>query len=195
MAKVRLRDERYEYIKRIVVKTLKECNIRDIPIDPFLICKVRGYKLINYTEKYTQEEMEIVCRKYPNGFNYVLKGERIIEYNDTLTPERIRTTIFHEIGHIELKHTCACSLAEAEAEWFGVYMIAPAPLVDLYNLEDSMDLAVTFDTSMECGYYSMVRYIKWKRYTWILKDYEKELVKQFTENNEYLIKKDEVMQN
>ena len=74
-------------------------------------------------------------------------------------------------------------------------MIAPAPLVDLYNLEDSMDLAVTFDTSMECGYYSMVRYIKWKRYTWILKDYEKELVKQFTENNEYLIKKDEVMQN
>ena len=139
--------------------------------------------------------MEIVCRKYPNGFNYVLKGERIIEYNDTLTPERIRTTIFHEIGHIELKHTCACSLAEAEAEWFGVYMIAPAPLVDLYNLEDSMDLAVTFDTSMECGYYSMVRYIKWKRYTWILKDYEKELVKQFTENNEYLIKKDEVMQN
>ena len=48
MARVRLRNERYEYIKRIVVKTLKDCNIREIPINPFLICQVRGYNLIKY---------------------------------------------------------------------------------------------------------------------------------------------------
>lgn len=26
MARVRLRNERYEYIKRVVIRTLKECN-------------------------------------------------------------------------------------------------------------------------------------------------------------------------
>lgn len=195
MNKNRLRDERYEYIKKKVVDTLIECNIKTIPIDPFKICAKRNYKLIKYTKKYSLNEMKIVCESYPNGFNYVLNGERIIEYNDTLSPERIRTTIFHEIGHIELRHTCPCSLAETEAEWFGVYMIAPPPLVNLFDLEDSMELATKFNTSMECGYHSMVRYIKWKRNTWIPKDYERKLIRLFTENSEYLIKKEEVMQN
>lgn len=195
MARVRLRNERYEYIKRAVIRTLKECNIGTIPICPFLICKIRGYKLVKYTDKYTKEEMKIVCRELSDGFNYVLNGERIIEYNDTKLPERIRTTIFHEIGHIELKHTCRCSLSEAEAEWFGAYMIAPPPLVDLFNLDDFTDLAVKFNTSVECAYYSMNRYMKWKKYTWFLKDYEKELVKLFSENDKLFIKREEVMQN
>lgn len=195
MARSRLRDERYEHIKKVAVRTLKECNIRSVPIDPFQICKIRGYKLIKYTEKYNQEEMEKICSNFPNGFNYILNGERIIEYNNTQSKERIRTTIFHEIGHIELKHTCVCSLAETEAEWFGVYIIAPAPLVDLYELEDSVELSVKFGTSIECGYYCMRRYIKWKRRAWILKDYEKEIVKLFKEKDELSNMKEEVMQN
>lgn len=180
MYRHKLRNERYEYIKRKVLQTLKECNIKTVPIDPFLICKIRGYKLVKYTEKYNSENIKKVCERFPNGFRYLNNGEKIIEYNDTHSPERIRTTLFHEIGHFELKHIYDCSLAEAEAEWFGVYMIAPSPLVDLFKIEDSVDLAVKFDTSIECGYYSMLRYIKWKRQSLFLKDYEKELIKLFS---------------
>ncbi|MEE3343547.1 MAG: ImmA/IrrE family metallo-endopeptidase [Bacilli bacterium] len=193
MSKIRLRDERYEYIKKKVVKTLVECDIHTIPINPFEICKKRKYVLIKYTDKYTEEEMKIICERFPNGLNYFHNGERIIEYNDSLTPERIRTTIFHEIGHIELKHTCECTLAENEAEWFGVYIIAPPPLVNLFSLVDPIDLALKFNTSMACGYYSMVRFIKWKRYSLFLKDYERRLVKQFDVNHEQLTKKEEVI--
>ena len=195
MAKIRLRDERYEYIKRKVVETLIECDIYTIPIDPFEICKKRGYSLIKYTDIYTKEEMKILCKYYPNGFNYFDSGIRIIKYNDSLSPERIRTTIFHEIGHIELKHTCQCALSEAEAEWFGAYMIAPSPLVNLFKFTDSSALAIKFNTSLECGYYSMVRYIKWKKFSYVNKDYENKLVKQFTKNNILLGVKEEVTQN
>ena len=189
MTRIKLSDERYEYIKKIVVKTLKECNIKEVPIDPFLICKRRGYKLIKYTEKYDKEKMKLVCSRFPNGFRYFKNGEYVIEYNDIQPKERIRTTIFHEIGHIELKHTCPCTLAETEAEWFGVYMIAPPPVVNLLGVENSEELMFIFGTSEECGFYSMNRYIRWKNRAWILKDYEEELVNLFRNNNELLIQK------
>lgn len=175
----RLRDERYEYIKKIAIRTLLECDIKTLPISPIEICEKRGYKLIKYTEKYSTEEMELVCEKYPNGFNYFRGGERIIEYNDTLLQERIRTTIFHEIGHIELNHTCHCALSENEAEWFAAYIIAPPPLVDLNEINSSLELAIKFDTSIECGNHCMNRYLKWKRAAYFRHDYEKTLIEQF----------------
>ena len=176
----RLKDRRYEHIKRVAVNTLIECGIRDVPIDPFLICERRGYKLIKYSEKYNEEDMAVVVEAFPNGFNYYDKGVRIIEYNDNYSIERIRTTILHEIGHIELKHTKKCLLAETEAEWFAAYIIAPPPLVDLYDIEDILDVSARFNTSCECGFHCMRRYQTWKRYTIFKKDYERQLVKQFT---------------
>lgn len=175
----KLRNEKYEYIKKVVTRTLLECNINTLPIDPYKICEKRGYKLIKYSEKYKGENFEKVCAVFPNGFNYFLEGERIIEYNDTLLPERIRTTIFHEIGHIELKHTCQCSLAETEAEWFAAYIIAPPPLIDLIKVNSLLELSIKFDTSKECAYHCMMRYIAWKRVAWFKRDYEKDLIEQF----------------
>lgn len=178
----KLSDKRYEYIKRIVIRTLRECGIKDIPIDPFEICKKRGYILIKYTDKYTKEEIAKIVEVYPKGFNYYHNGKRIIEYNDSHSFEIIRFTILHEIGHIELKHTEDCELAEAEAEWFAAYAIAPPPLVDLYNIEDFLDIVRIFKTSYECGFNCMRRYVKWKRNVLIKKDYEKELIKLFKDN-------------
>ena len=176
----RLRDEKYEYIKKKVVRTILECDINELPINPFAICNKRKYKSIKYSDKYSVDELELICKVYPDGFNYYLDGERIIEYNDLLAPERIRMTLFHEIGHIELKHTCKCSLSEAEAEWFAAYMIAPPPLVDLINIDSFLDLAIKFDTSITCAYHCMRRYILWKRFTIVCRDYEKKLREQFS---------------
>lgn len=192
----RLRSERYEYIKEAVVNTLIECNITTVPINPFEICRKKGYLLIKYTSKYTKEEIEKLCEVYPNGFSYYSEnGDRIIEYNDTLSNNRIRTTLFHEIGHTVLKHTCTCELAETEAEWFAAYIIAPPPLVNLYNIESSEELSIIFDASLECAYNCMSRYLKWKRITWFLRNYEKDLVNQFSIDFEKIYDNDEVMQN
>ena len=176
----KLRSERYEYIKEAVVNTLVECDIKNVPIDPFEICRRRNYKLIKYTDKYDIDDLKKVVDVYPNGFKQYLNDEMIIEYNDLMSEERIRTTIFHEIGHIELRHVCECELSETEAEWFGVYMIAPAPLVGLYKIEDYKDLSDVFYTSLECGKNSFQRYINWKEKPGFLKEYEERLINQFT---------------
>ena len=95
----KLRNEKYEFIKKSVIRTLIECDVKTLPINPLEICEKRGYTLIKYTDKYTKEDFDMICEVFPNGFNYYSDGKRIIEYNDTLSTERIRTTIFHEIGH------------------------------------------------------------------------------------------------
>ena len=65
------------------------------------------------------------------------------------------------------------------ANIIGVYMIAPPPLVDLVNVDSSLDLSIKFDTSIECAYHCMRRYLTWKSVTMFKRDYERKLVEQF----------------
>jgi Zn-dependent peptidase ImmA (M78 family) len=181
----KLSNDRYEYIKRKATQTLTECNINSIPINPYQICNERKYKLIKYSSKYSGDELKFIIECFPCGFSYIYNNEKIIEYNDSIEHERIRTTLFHEIGHLELRHTCECTLSETEAEWFGAYIIAPPPLVNIFKPDDYIELSKIFDTSKECGFNAMNRYLKWKSITVFQKDYENTMIKQFRFKRQY----------
>lgn len=163
---MRLRNNRYEEIKRLVVCLYKECGIHTYPISYQEICKKMGIILIPYSEL-SERKQNAAKELSSDGFHLLIQdlhsGElvRLIYYNDSNTRERIRWTILHEIGHIVLDHSEESELAESEANFFAKYALAPPPLVHAAGCKDFIDIMVKFDLSVTASLYTMSYYRKW----------------------------------
>lgn len=173
---MKLSNARYESIKKDVVKVLSKYNINTIPIDPFQLAKRMGISLIKYSEMDDCDTL-VSNQLQKDGFIFVVYKK--IFYNDKCLPNKIRFTIFHEIGHLVRNHHQFSDLAEAEANWFAAYIMAPPPLVDLFDIDEYTDIVDIFHTTLECATYSMNRYVSWKSQSRKLKDYEIELINLF----------------
>lgn len=164
---MKLLSRRYDEIKQAVAYVYKTYHIKKYPIDAFGLCEKMGIILIPYTSL-SQKERNRAFAISPDGFfvEHEDKGtiNLAIFYNDDRMPERIRFTILHEIGHIVLEHMEHSDVAEAEANFFAKYAIAPPPIVHLFNPEDPYDIVETFGLSFECAWNVMNYYKKWYRY-------------------------------
>ena len=176
---MRLADERYEQIKGVVAETLELCEVRSYPIDVSAMARTVGFELCPYSRLGDRGQRAALAIS-PNGFKFDLwdgepgGAEWRIYYNDAQPVERQRFTILHEIGHIVLGHRQASELAEAEANFFAKYAIAPPSLVHATHPRDFMDIAETFGTSAECALNSWNYYQKWRCHS-VGGDYERAL--------------------
>ena len=103
---MRLLNKRYEEIKKIVVELFTELNLYDVPIDCFKICEMLGIVVIKYSD--VKEEKRKACKEFSkDGFCMEIeKNDQsvfYIYYDDSMYDRRIRFTIMHEIGHIDLQ--------------------------------------------------------------------------------------------
>lgn len=125
-------------------------NIRNFPIDPFEIIKRNNWGLITYTElaKEHNTSIENIVKAFQSNDGYVMLDDHnyTIAYNDTIKYYgRIRFTLMHEIGHIELNHLkdfdetillrskltkSEYDILEREAHAFARNTLAPAVLID-----------------------------------------------------------------
>lgn len=163
-----LPSRRYEEIKYIVINMFKRHDIRNIPIDCFEIAMKMGIILKPYSSL-TVDGLAAALAKSNDGF-CLLRREGIGEftyyqwyifYNDSLSPKRIRFTLMHELGHIVIDHTEESDLAEAEANFFAKYALAPPPLVNKVLPEDYIELGDAFDLSNQCARFAFDYYEKW----------------------------------
>lgn len=179
---MRLRNSRYEEIKKSVVKLYSELCVHCIPVDCFEICEKLHIRLVPYSSEPT-EKRKVFKFFSKDGFSYLtMDDEWVIYYDDTMPNARIRFTIMHEIGHIVLDHTEHSDLAESEANFFAQYALAAPPLIHCIKPEDYMDIAREFNISKECALYAMGNYHNWLRYgaSYML-DYEIALISLFDE--------------
>ena len=113
----------------------EECEISSYPIDCFDIANKLYYVLKPYSSLPPDEYMNALCID-TDGFSGVEQNpvtgmnQYVIYYNDHAQYERMRWTIFHEIGHIYLGHhdnpdDSNSTIEEAEANFFAKYAIAP----------------------------------------------------------------------
>lgn len=164
---MRLLNRRYDEIKKVIATLYKKYHIKQYPIDAFSLCKKMGIMLVPYTSLPLKERIRAYAAS-PDGFfaEYEENGtiSWVIFYNDAMMPERIRFTILHEIGHIVLEHGGHSDVAEAEANFFAKYAIAPPPIVHLFKPEDPYDIMESFGLSFECAWYVMSYYKKWYQY-------------------------------
>ena len=146
----------------------KKNDIRNIPIDCYEIATKMGIILRPYS-KLSEVGLKAALAESNDGF-CLLRTEGVkpftydqwyIFYNDALQPKRIRFTLMHEIGHVVLDHTEASDLAEAEANFFAKYALAPPPLVNRIQPEDYVELGKAFEISNQFARYAFSYYKKW----------------------------------
>ncbi len=184
---MRLPNSRYEQIKGTVVDLFSRYGVDRIPVDPWKLSRDMGVKLVPFSSL-SEEQLAAALRLSEGGLKFKLVNEhgrmgQIALYDDDAPLGRQRFTILHELGHIVLGHKQESELAEAEADFFAKYAIAPPMLIDLLKPLDYMDVAEAFGLSKECAFNSMRYYMKWLRVRGF-KPYEYSLVSLFTSKDE-----------
>lgn len=176
---IRLSSKTYDKIELAVVSLYSKLNIKNIPIDPVKIANQLGYIVKKYSSikhnvylKSMTEESDGLSYFDPNVGTY------IIYYNDAAMNKRIRFTIMHEIGHIQLEHKEESSLAKKMADYFAAYFLAPSPLIGHFKCEEYEDVINTFDISFECAEICFQRYMNWASIP-KMKEYELKLLDLF----------------
>ncbi|MDO4443621.1 MAG: ImmA/IrrE family metallo-endopeptidase [Slackia sp.] len=180
---MRLPSQRYEQIKRKAVALLAKVGEESIPINPFAIAAKIGIRTVSYNS--LGNARKAACLKISkSGYKLLLEEHDgtstwYIFYNDEMPWGHIRFTILHEIGHIVLEHLQGSDVAEAEANFFAKYTIAPPMLVNIIKPTSYMDIADAFELSNEGALNSWNYYQRWLRIPGFT-DYELELESLFT---------------
>lgn len=163
---MRLDDEDYEFIKQEVIDVFIRYDVKCTPISGFEIAQKMGIIVISYSglsRKARREAKKIS----PDGF-YLEPGDgrEYIYYDDTRGYERSNMTILHEIGHCVLGHNNDTDpeIAEAEANFFAKYAIAPPPLVHRITPSSPEDILGHFSISYEAACNALNYYYKWLRF-------------------------------
>lgn len=162
---MRLLDKRYEQIKAQVVQLFQETDLKTIPVDAWALAEKLTIKLIPYSAL-TEEQREAALQLCDGAMKFKKQDVsgaffQVIIYDDSVPFGRQRFSILHEIGHIVLGHRQDSELADAEADFFAKFAIAPPMLVHVIKPADYLDIAQAFGLSYECAFNSMSYYNKW----------------------------------
>lgn len=163
---MRLSNEQYEEIKRTVIDTFLEYDIKGIPINAFEMAIKMGITIIPYSAL-NEKKLKAALKISADGFSLeTTKRGWSIFYNDFCTNYgRINQTIMHEIGHYALGHVEEGEEEEAEAKFFAKYALAPPPLIHNINEEITVDsIMKTFDISQQAATFAYQYYCNWLQY-------------------------------
>ncbi len=166
---------RYREIEKKVVNLYKENGFYKPPIDPYEIIKNRGYKLVPFSRV---DGLTQILKEDKDAFSFLdSTGTTNIVYNDDKSYRRLRFTLMHEIGHVDLGHKERSALAEKEANYYAGYALAPSPFIMRYASKDKDVISNVFWISPDCANRCATRYVNWILYGGEhLKDYEEELL-------------------
>ena len=139
-------EERRGEAVRMACRVLLSNEVRLLPPDPVPLAAEMGFRLI------TMSSLAAAGNENPRqyirhtvgeeAFTVSAGGEYLIVYDDTVrSPERIRFSVFHEFGHILLRHFESWDLTslppdrarvlEDEANTFARNFLCPPPILDL----------------------------------------------------------------
>ncbi len=176
-ADIKLPSKVYSEIEERAVRMLQRHNVTALPIDPFSIAQKEGYILKTFSQ--VDEEALTLLKEHELDaitFYSPKHGTKVIVYNDQTHPPRIRFTLMHELGHIELGHKEESDLAKKMADYFAAYALAPSPLIGLFQCDDYLDVMKQFQVSRPCALFCFQRFQNWVDYGGRWKSYEKILL-------------------
>ncbi len=181
-AKIKIPSWKYEKTEKAVVDLYVEQGIHSLPIDPFFIIKNRGYVLIPFSKLNNVNSQRGILDDNNDAFSFYSLEHKtyVIVYNDDKPLNRIRFTLMHEVGHIDLGHKGESELARKMADCYAGYALAPSPLIWTHASEKIPDIIAVFWVSPDCANVCSRRYLNWLEYGGMqLKDYEIRLINLF----------------
>jgi hypothetical protein len=152
-------DLEHTEINNKILEVIIRCNIKSFPLNCNDMVNRLGYKLYKYSE--LSEEKRKSC--------FMVSDESLklfdnIFYNDGKTNNRIRFSIMHELGHIELGHgEYRDEKKEAEANYFASNMLAPRMAIHYSRCNNHVHVARLFNISIEAAQIAFDDYRRWHR--------------------------------
>ena len=133
--------EKYVQARDAAWKLLIDCSVTALPVDPASICKHYNYRLISYRRGKDAIAALGLDGLMPrtDGFCIYSGNKCYIFFDDSMSRQRQRFTIAHELGHIQLGHigdnqhtrinrepSAHDDPIEIQANWFAARILAPA---------------------------------------------------------------------
>ena len=141
----------YDKIKYAVYSIYVKCDISQLPFDCFDILNAKGYQCKKYSQL-TENKYEACMLLSPDSCTI----GNTIYYNDKKSKRRIRFSLMHELGHIELN-----TEDEAEANLFSSNILCPSIALYFAKLNNIREISNLFNISLECAKYAKEFYEKW----------------------------------
>ncbi len=136
----------YENARNTAWQTLIKCNISELPVRLGMIVDHFNAKIKNNSDVNILRDNQLGCIA-------ILDSEKYIILDRTVSIQRQRYTLAHELGHIALKHTLQniklnrdsviiyTDPQEYEAERFATDILAPACILWGLNLHSAEEIA------------------------------------------------------
>lgn len=140
---------RYEHVYRMAAKFIVTQNITQLPADPFKIIGTNKWGIVTYKQLAQRAGVTVLdiieVLQSPDGSTSFNQNNYCIAYNtlQRVFP-RIKFTLFHEIGHIFLKHFKEYDIKrltkqqyetlEDEADFFASNVMAPSIVIEKCGL-------------------------------------------------------------
>jgi hypothetical protein len=141
----------YDKIKYTVYAIYTKCEITELPFNCLDMINRKGYECKKYSQltpiKY-QACMELSADSCMIG--------NVIYYNDKKSARRIRFSLMHELGHIELD-----TENETEANLFASNILCPSIALYFARISNIREISNLFNISLECAKYAKEFYEKW----------------------------------
>lgn len=135
------------------------------PVDPMTILSaMQNVSVKSYREKarkcrLSAEEYDDLLSISQDGFSMLYHGRYRVWFNQDITsPDRVRFTLAHELGHILLKHHAECppregisvfsQVYEEQANVFAANLLSPSPIMNLLRNDGDLSRRL-FGLSLE----------------------------------------------
>jgi hypothetical protein len=138
----------------------KRCEIKKFPFDCFEVLNELGIGYKKYSE--LSAKKQAACYKCSDS---AFRLDLDIYYNDIETPQRIKFSLMHELGHIMLGHTEHSEQNEHEANFFSKNMLAPPITIHYAKTGGIKDVATLFDITPSFADNAIKYYEKWHMVT------------------------------
>lgn len=180
---------------------LIDCDVRDLPVDVFDICKKLQIRVASYDSFAGKKIIKLLHLEQlimtTDGLCITAVPHKpIILYDSTASEQRQRFTIAHEIGHLVLQHTSesfryissrncepdddAQNSREAEANVFASRLLCPACVLWKRNIRTAEEIAEQCNVSLQAAGYRMKRMqLLYARNKFLTHPLERELAERF----------------
>ncbi len=144
----------YKNARDAAWEILLACRMEKLPVDLNTIVRHLGVRVYSYSrsQKLLESTALAEVAERVSGLTFYIGAQPVILYNDAESPQRIRFTIGHELGHIVLAHVQpgghtrqnrepqpGDDPVEQAANRFAADLLAPACVLwglDLHRAED-----------------------------------------------------------
>jgi hypothetical protein len=141
----------YDKIRYAVYLIYEQCEITGLPFDCFDLLLKKGYQCMKYSQL-SENKYQACMALSPDACTI---GDTIY-YNDKKSGRRIRFSLMHELGHIELD-----TENETEANLFSSNILCPSIALYFSRLVNIREISNLFNISLECAKYAREFYEKW----------------------------------